>query len=223
MDLNNHGFRPNQSNQAGHNAQPGAAPLHRPPDPSKKGLKQRAFKDKSLINVVYVALLFSVTVVLIAALMALVFHKNNANSENRLVDREKYQAIFLNNGHVYFGKIGKINSQYITIYDLFYLRVDQPVQPERGNVPESIELVKFGCELHRPQDSMVVSRAQVSFWENLTDETDINTVPGGIKKYKKDPITNCKQQKRDTAPNENKDQPASSESNDNTGGTDDTN
>jgi hypothetical protein len=32
---------------------------------------------------------------------------------------------------------------------------------------QNISLVKLGCELHRPYDTMVINSTQVTFWENL--------------------------------------------------------
>jgi hypothetical protein len=37
-----------------------------------------------------------------------------------------YQAVFLSNGQVYFGKIENPSSDYVTLKDIYYLQVTQP-------------------------------------------------------------------------------------------------
>lgn len=132
-----------------------------------------------------VALLFSATV-LVVALVAYVALGGPA-SESKYIEKDRYQAVFLNGGQVYFGKIKDLNEKYLRMTDIFYLRVNQVVQPnqEDNNQQNSndISLVKLGCELHRPDNEMLINREQIIFWENLRDESGENTVPGAVKKY----------------------------------------
>jgi hypothetical protein len=90
-------------------------------------------------------------------------------------DSGKYQALFLTNGQVYFGKLSNVGGDYVRLTDIYYLQVQQAVQPtdpnkkEDGASPQT-SLVKLGEELHGPQDEMLVSKDQVLFWENLKDD-----------------------------------------------------
>lgn len=93
-------------------------------------------------------------------------------SEKSYVNEDKFQAVFLNGGQVYFGNIKTLNSSYLTLGNIFYLNVaNSSVQPDSSKTTSSqnITLVKLGCELHGPQDEMVINRDQVQFWENLSD------------------------------------------------------
>lgn len=97
------------------------------------------------------------------------------------VDSNSYQAVFLTNGQVYFGKLTTVNQYYVTITNVFYLQVQQSVQPASNSATtttsttatnssssnNSVQLVKLGNELHGPQDEMTINRPQVLFWENL--------------------------------------------------------
>jgi len=50
------------------------------------------------------------------------------------------------------------------------LRVNQTVQPNQSTnsaTSNDVSLVKLGCELHGPEDEMLINRDQVIFWENL--------------------------------------------------------
>jgi len=86
----------------------------------------------------------------------------------------QYQAVFLTNGQVYFCKLGDINNSYVKCSDIFYLQVQQSVQPDDkkkdSNQQSQVSLAKLGSELHGPEDSMYISRQQVLFWENLKND-----------------------------------------------------
>ncbi|MDB5186045.1 MAG: hypothetical protein JWL85_568 [Candidatus Saccharibacteria bacterium] len=121
-----------------------------------------------------VALLFSGTILVVALLISIA--TNGANAEAKNVDKSKLQAVFLNGGQVYFGRIKNLNSDHMKVSDIYYLRVNQQVQPNQQTTQAAnndISLVKLGCELHGPQDSMVINREQVIFWENLKDDGQV--------------------------------------------------
>lgn len=85
------------------------------------------------------------------------------------VKNNQYQALFLTNGQVYFGKLANVTDKYVKMTDIYYLQVQQPVQPAEGQQQQDpqVSLVKLGEELHGPEDEMQINRDQVLFWENL--------------------------------------------------------
>ena len=96
-----------------------------------------------------------------------------------------YQAVFLTNGQVYFGKISGPNNDYVTLDDIYYLQVG----PQQGsgtpeNSQQSISLVKLGNELHGPVDQMHISRSQILFYEDLKAD---GSVVKAIDAYKANP------------------------------------
>lgn len=105
--------------------------------------------------------------------------------EAKLVNKDQMQAVFLNGGQVYFGDIDDINQKSLELSNIYYLRVNQQVQPNQANAQagNDISLVKLGCELHGPQDKMVINREQVIFWENLKKD---GQVAQAVEKYKAD-------------------------------------
>lgn len=138
---------------------------------------KRKWKDNPLwLRVVWVVLLFSVTIVVVALATLLYF---GSSKEADQVDPNKQQAVFLTNGQVYFGKIKEINGKYVDLRGIYYLNVNQQVQPNQQDAngeskpQNNISLVKLGCELHGPQDQMIINRDQVTFWENLKDEGQV--------------------------------------------------
>lgn len=146
-----------------------------------KSGKFSKFRKHALLNITYLGLLLSITVVIVGVLLALFFFEGDR--EDKYVDNTKHQAIFLNNGQVYFGSITDLNKSFLTLSNIYYLRVNQQVQPGQQASQNDVSLVKLGCELHGPQDIMIVNRDQVTFWENLKDDGQVTTA---IAKYVKD-------------------------------------
>lgn len=119
-----------------------------------------------------VALLFSATVLVVALISYMIF--GTTNSEGRYVDTSKMQAVFINGGQVYFGNIKSLNQKYLRLSNIYYLRVNQQVQPNTSTTTNNdVSLVKLGCELHAPTDTMLINRDQVIFWENLKDDGQV--------------------------------------------------
>jgi len=125
----------------------------------------------------------------VAALTFTVFYASRAVSAitaDAGIKSKQYQAVFLTNGQVYFGKVSHVDSSYVKITDIYYLQVQQTVQPDANknstsNNNQQVSLAKLGGELHGPEDVMYVSRQQVLFWENLKDD---GKVAKAIKDYK---------------------------------------
>jgi len=94
---------------------------------------------------------------------------------------QPYQAVFLTNGQVYFGKITGPSGDYLTLKDIWYLQVVQPQQPIQGQQPNQqqqqtqpqISLIKLGQELHGPVDEMHISKAQILFYEDLKNDGQV--------------------------------------------------
>ena len=93
----------------------------------------------------------------------------NTVTADAAVKGKQFQAVFLTNGQVYFGKLTKTDSSYVVLKNIYYLQVQQSVQPadKASNTSPQVSLAKLGGELHGPEDVMYISRSQVLFWENL--------------------------------------------------------
>lgn len=94
-----------------------------------------------------------------------------------------WQAVFLTNGQVYFGKVSGLGGQFSTLKDIFYLQVQKPIQPtQEGDTANQgkLTLIKLGNEIHGPVDEMKVNRSQILFVENLKED---GKVMQAIKRY----------------------------------------
>jgi hypothetical protein len=86
------------------------------------------------------------------------------------VDNTKWQAVFLSNNQVYFGKLENDDSAYVTLSDVYYLRTASDLDQSGGS---SLNLIKLGGELHGPEDVMYIPKSTVLFWENMKDTSQV--------------------------------------------------
>ncbi len=151
-------------NRSGHTTPAG----HQSSQPAVSASAKRRGWTK-IMKITSVILLFSSTILVVALLLSFVF-SDNRKEESSFVNTSEMQAVFMNGGQVYFGKVTSLNRQYMTLRDIYYLRVNQAVQPKGEQKANDISLVKLGCELHGPEDLMVINREQIIFWENLKED-----------------------------------------------------
>lgn len=159
--------------------QENATPSIQSTGPVRKGTK---VNESKMLKIMTVVLLFAGTLVTVALIVLLVFGRSN--TEASYIKKTEYQAVFLNGGQVYFGKIGKYSDKYLTLSDIFYLRVNSSNTAATTTSADNVSLAKLGNELHGPEDAMVINRSEVQFWENLKDS---GQVVKAITAYKKDP------------------------------------
>jgi len=104
-----------------------------------------------------------------------------------------YQAVFLTNGQVYFGKLTSQDNEWMKLTDIYYLQVTQNLQQASGDPTKeptstgaaqtsanNIQLVKLGSELHGPDDMMYIEQDKVLFWENMKSDSKVSNA---IKQY----------------------------------------
>ena len=142
------------------------------PQANTNNSKKKAGRNLPFNRISTVILLFSSTIILLGLVWLIAMTKDN--NEAKFVDSSKMQAVFLNGGQVYFGRINALNNDYVRVNDIYYLRVNQQVQPgDNQQAQQDISLVKLGCELHGPEDQMLINREQVVFWENLKQDGQV--------------------------------------------------
>jgi hypothetical protein len=127
--------------------------------------EKRVDSDKKMnpgkmMRIAYLVLLAGVAILLLCIVLG-VGRNGSSTREAKYVDTSKYQAVFLNNGQVYFGSIKSLNDGYVRMSSIYYLT-------QNGDNSSNYSLVKLGCQqIHDPLDQMVINRSQVTFWENL--------------------------------------------------------
>ncbi|GAC1391669.1 MAG: hypothetical protein NVSMB46_05010 [Candidatus Saccharimonadales bacterium] len=168
MEWMNRGGRPTQPNtQTTNAASSTTAPIGTPPSRGQHTPTPKSAMDARGIRILFTAFLFLLTILVVAVVLVLALSRPETSDSS--VDKNNLQAVFLNGGQVYFGNIKpSSNEKTMRLSNIYYLRVNQQVQPnQQSSANQDISLVKLGCELHGPQDQMVINRDQIVFWENL--------------------------------------------------------
>src|SRR3989344_7094783 len=73
-----------------------------------------------------------------AGLFFWISSKNNAAP---VPASDKYQAVFLQNGQVYFGRL-EVGGEWLVLREIYYLQVPSALQQGLGNANQSFQLVK---------------------------------------------------------------------------------
>jgi hypothetical protein len=89
----------------------------------------------------------------------------------------KYQAVFLDSGQVYFGKLKKSNKIFYSLTDVFYLKTGTVGLDKVSN----LSLTKLGGEAHGPEDKMEINVSHILFIENMRSDSK---VVSAINQYK---------------------------------------
>lgn len=143
-------------------------------------MPQRQSRKRMWVTVIILA-----AVALVVAAVLVMWFSRPAGGDSA-IQRDKYQAVFLTNGQVYFGKLTSASGVSMQLTDVYYLQVQQDVQGETSTEQaqagaeaakdeSQVSLAKLGNELHGPEDAMQINRDQVLFWENLTDNSKVVT------------------------------------------------
>ncbi|MDP2629576.1 MAG: hypothetical protein Q8P45_02645 [Candidatus Harrisonbacteria bacterium] len=139
-------------------------------------------------------LTFIILLILVVVIGGAAYYASNGSqSANTLIAFDEgpsgYQAVFLNNSQVYFGKVSNFGQAFVTLEDIYYLQVNQvlqPIQGEDGQVTEQqvpdIQLVKLGGELHGPTDAMLINTDHILLIESLKEDSNVVTA---IREFKR--------------------------------------
>lgn len=117
----------------------------------------------------------AIAIIFIALIAIGCIYLYNSTTSSK-IDNSKYQAVFLTNGQVYFGKLTIQNGGYMVLSNIYYLQTKTTaddagdVQAAAGEDDSNVELVKLGSEIHGPLDEMIINKDQVLFFENLKED-----------------------------------------------------
>lgn len=129
----------------------------------------------------YIFYTIGVVIVSVAIVATGYMVRAKADSSSVLVaNPDKYYSVFLKNNQVYFGKIGKTDSQYTQLTGIYYLNLAEPLQPKKDGAAQGTKaegpkftLIKLGRELHDPIDEMIIRNDEISFVEQLQDDSRV--------------------------------------------------
>lgn len=121
--------------------------------------------------------IFLVAGILVVILVAAFFLiKAGVGSGKKAGNSVDWQAVFLSDGQVYFGKVASENDREVILKNIYYLQTPGSLQQGGDSLNKQkgeISLIKLGGEIHGPQDEMRINREQVLFIEDLKDDSQV--------------------------------------------------
>jgi len=106
----------------------------------------------------------------IAILLGVQTFRGSAPAAEKLEFKTAYQAVLLNNGLAYFGKVESQTSKFLTLSDVYYIRSGA----NKGADPKAQQnvLVKRGKEWHEP-DRMTINLQSIVFIEPVAPASTV--------------------------------------------------
>lgn len=116
---------------------------------------------------------------MIAALLAMLVFQNTRRGEpsQQVEFDSSYQAVLLDNGLVYFGKIEKMGSRYLEMSDVHYVQSGI----EEKTKKQTNVLLKRGKEWHGP-DRMVINVDHIVFIEPVDRDSKVAELIEALKR-----------------------------------------
>ncbi len=111
-----------------------------------------------------------VILAVIAILLGVQTFRSGGGTSEKIEFHTPYQAVLLNNGLAYFGKVESQDSKFITLSDVYYIRSSA----NKNADPKSQQnvLVKRGKEWHEP-DRMTINLASIVFIEPVSPTSTV--------------------------------------------------
>lgn len=87
-----------------------------------------------------------------------------------ILDEDRYQAVFLTGGRVFFGGLEVVDDDYYLLSDAFSV---QQVPGEGEDAEPQREVFSRTNEIHGPEPRMLIAKDAVEFVENLREDSEL--------------------------------------------------
>ena len=101
---------------------------------------------------------------------------SNSKSGATGIDSSRYQAVFLSNGQIYFGKLSAFNDESFKITNIYYPQAQATGEEAETDVnaeQSSIQLFAVTEGVHGPDDEMIILKNQILYYENLKADSKV--------------------------------------------------
>lgn len=88
------------------------------------------------------------------------------------INKSGYQAVFLTNGQVFFGKLQSTAGDYAKMTKVYYIQgqSSENAKATDAGLSNVAELVKLENSVHGPKDELLIHKDQIMYFENLKDD-----------------------------------------------------
>ena len=105
------------------------------------------------------------------------FMWSHAQSGATGINASRFQAVFLNNGQIYFGKLSNFNDTSFKLTNIYYPQAQSAGEEEETSTQDAsngIQLIRLGDEVHGPESEMFISKDQILYYENLKSDSKVS-------------------------------------------------
>lgn len=85
------------------------------------------------------------------------------------IQQDKYQAVFLDDGKVFFADLVNKDGEYVTLENAYYTK-SANAESDDGS---QTALIQVGSESYGPDNSLMIARSKIQFWQNLRDDSQV--------------------------------------------------
>jgi len=114
-------------------------------------------------------------VIIIAIVGWMVWSKSNNGATG--IDSSRYQAVFMSNGQIYFGKLSAFNDNSFKITHIYYPQAQATdgtdTETTSTDQQSSIQLFRVTDGVHGPEDQMIIMKDQILYYENLQSNSKV--------------------------------------------------
>jgi hypothetical protein len=128
----------------------------------------RIVRDGGWLPRIVTTLIIVIVVVALAVVGWMIWSSQHGNPG---IDSSKYQAVAMSDGTNYFGKLTVVNSDYLKLSDVYYLKPQATSTDGTDTTDQSatnnFSLVNFKDVVYGPEDEIIIQKSQILFYENL--------------------------------------------------------
>lgn len=100
---------------------------------------------------------------------------NSHTATDTGIDASKYQAVYLMNGQLYFGKLSMLDANRLKLTNVYYLQSgtsqDATSKTSSSSTDAKFQLIKLTGAIYGPSDEMIISKDQVLYYQNLNADS----------------------------------------------------
>ncbi len=86
---------------------------------------------------------------------------------------DAYQAVFLDNGQTYFGKLSPRFGRTVRLSDVYYFDFHTNAQNAAADATPDMKLLKLGSEVHGPESFMDINAEHILYTEDLRADSKV--------------------------------------------------
>lgn len=91
----------------------------------------------------------------------------------RAPDKDKYQAVTLTNGSIFYGQLTGVGSNYATLENAYTIQNAAPVGKDGKQQTPNLQLVARDKALYQPVSAMKINVEQILVWEDLSADSPV--------------------------------------------------